>query len=367
MKRPGARGAEGGGSVCARSRRACPRRGARARSTSCTCSAKEHCSDRRWPSAAPGLERSPLRLRLRRRRLGPLREPRELLPLVPALPRRRRPRSAAWPRHVHGRQRLSAGLRAAVQRERHRHARPPSTRRSTGPLPPRDPRPRDRLDGQLQQRAVPRGRASRPRASTAPRRRFRMVVVGGGRVPRRRAWRSSTDPGARPPKPPTSPTSTSGSCPSPTREWERGKCGLKALQYMALGIPVVVSPVGVNAEIVGSGREGYLARTEEEWESALERLLRIPPFAAGLGEAGRLTVERSYSAAVGQARAWRPSSGSRRDDGLPRRRRRPHRRRHRQPGHRRPDPAARPRRRGRVPRRGSTPGRSSSGSRWRSS
>lgn len=81
-------------------------------------------------------------------------------------------------------------------------------------------------------------------------------------------------------------------------EWERGKCGLKALQYMALEIPCVVSRVGVNTEIVKDGAEGFTASTEAEWEQALERLLRDSALRERLGHAARATVVRRYSAQV---------------------------------------------------------------------
>jgi glycosyltransferase involved in cell wall biosynthesis len=54
----------------------------------------------------------------------------------------------------------------------------------------------------------------------------------------------------------------------------RGKCGFKALQYMAMGIPPVVSPVGFNSELITAERDGFLPDTPESWEGCLERLLR---------------------------------------------------------------------------------------------
>jgi len=89
-----------------------------------------------------------------------------------------------------------------------------------------------------------------------------------------------------------------GIMPLPEDRWTRGKCGLKALQYMALGIPTVCSPVGVNSEIIDDGKNGFLARTEEEWVDKLKRLLRSPTLRAELGAAGRSTVEDRYSAVV---------------------------------------------------------------------
>jgi glycosyltransferase involved in cell wall biosynthesis len=67
---------------------------------------------------------------------------------------------------------------------------------------------------------------------------------------------------------------------------------------MALGIPVVVSPVGYNTEIVEHGRNGLLAGDDAAWEATLEQLLLDPGLRARLGQAGRLTVEQGYSAAV---------------------------------------------------------------------
>ena len=87
-----------------------------------------------------------------------------------------------------------------------------------------------------------------------------------------------------------------GVMPLPDAVWERGKCGLKALQYMALSIPAVVSPVGVNRSIIAHGQNGLLADTEEDWERALGQLLGDESLRRRLGQAGRLTVERDFSA-----------------------------------------------------------------------
>jgi glycosyltransferase involved in cell wall biosynthesis len=87
-----------------------------------------------------------------------------------------------------------------------------------------------------------------------------------------------------------------GLMPLSDDEWSRGKCGLKALQYMALGIPPVVSPVGVNATIVRDGVNGFYARTEEEWIDRIALLLEDEPLRRSLGEEARRTVEESYSA-----------------------------------------------------------------------
>ena len=87
-----------------------------------------------------------------------------------------------------------------------------------------------------------------------------------------------------------------GLMPLPDDEWSRGKCGMKALQYMALGIPPVVSPVGVNTTIVRDGVNGFYARAEEEWIDRIELLLEDEPLRRSLGQEARRTVEESYSA-----------------------------------------------------------------------
>jgi glycosyltransferase involved in cell wall biosynthesis len=77
--------------------------------------------------------------------------------------------------------------------------------------------------------------------------------------------------------------------------WSRGKCGLKLLQYMAAGLPVVASPVGVNGEIVSDGENGLLAERPEEWLGRLLSLARDEGARERLGAAGRRTVEERYS------------------------------------------------------------------------
>jgi glycosyltransferase involved in cell wall biosynthesis len=89
-----------------------------------------------------------------------------------------------------------------------------------------------------------------------------------------------------------------GLMPMPDDEWARGKCALKALQYMALGIPPVVTPVGVNAEVVTDGVNGFHARTEDEWVEKVERLASDPELRRRLGAAARRTVEERFSAAA---------------------------------------------------------------------
>jgi glycosyltransferase involved in cell wall biosynthesis len=95
-----------------------------------------------------------------------------------------------------------------------------------------------------------------------------------------------------------------GIMPLPDEPWSRGKCGLKALQYMALGVPTVCSPVGVNTEIIEDGVSGCLAASEDEWVEQLTLLLRSTELRARLGAAGRARVEERYSAAVQAPRVF---------------------------------------------------------------
>ena len=95
-----------------------------------------------------------------------------------------------------------------------------------------------------------------------------------------------------------------GLMPLPDDQWSKGKCGLKALQYMALGIPTICSPVGVNSKIIRHGHNGLLAGSEDEWVTSLKRLIKSPEERARLGAEGRLTVENEYSAAVQAPRVY---------------------------------------------------------------
>jgi glycosyltransferase involved in cell wall biosynthesis len=77
--------------------------------------------------------------------------------------------------------------------------------------------------------------------------------------------------------------------------WAKGKCGFKALQYMALGVPCVISPVGVNSKIVDDGATGFLASTETEWTEKLEKLMADESLREAMGRKGREKVEAEYS------------------------------------------------------------------------
>lgn len=77
--------------------------------------------------------------------------------------------------------------------------------------------------------------------------------------------------------------------------WARGKCGFKAIQYLACGVPAVASPVGVLPDIVVPGETGYLAADHDEWVGRLERLLADPRHRDELGRRGRERVVDAYS------------------------------------------------------------------------
>lgn len=86
-----------------------------------------------------------------------------------------------------------------------------------------------------------------------------------------------------------------GIMPLQDEPFMRGKCGLKGLQYMATGKPAVLSPVGMNVDLVRSGENGFLARATDEWVDILEKLAASPELRRRIGGAGRRTVETQYS------------------------------------------------------------------------
>jgi glycosyltransferase involved in cell wall biosynthesis len=84
--------------------------------------------------------------------------------------------------------------------------------------------------------------------------------------------------------------------------WSRGKCGLKVLQYMAAGLPVVANSVGVQAEIVQHGRTGFLVETPQQWIEAIGCLVNDPQLRRQMGQAGRRKVQAEFSVASGASR-----------------------------------------------------------------
>ena len=86
-----------------------------------------------------------------------------------------------------------------------------------------------------------------------------------------------------------------GLMPLPDDSWTRGKGGYKVLQYFAMGLPVVASPVGINRELVEEGDNGFLAACDAEWVAHLERLIGDSKLRRRMGEAGRRKMEACYS------------------------------------------------------------------------
>jgi len=93
-----------------------------------------------------------------------------------------------------------------------------------------------------------------------------------------------------------------GIMPLPDDDWSRGKCACKGLQYMALGIPAVMSAVGTNNDVICSGENGILVSDDEALFQALCTLIDSPELRRQYGQAGRKTVEERYSRQAWSAR-----------------------------------------------------------------
>jgi glycosyltransferase involved in cell wall biosynthesis len=87
--------------------------------------------------------------------------------------------------------------------------------------------------------------------------------------------------------------------------FEQGKCGYKLVQYMACGLPVVASPVGVNTRIVEHGKTGFLASNSEEWLTALVTLFQDASLRKFFGTVGRRKVEKEYCLKVTAPRLYK--------------------------------------------------------------
>jgi glycosyltransferase involved in cell wall biosynthesis len=80
--------------------------------------------------------------------------------------------------------------------------------------------------------------------------------------------------------------------------WSRGKCGLKIIQYLSVGVPVVCTPVGINSDIVKDGENGFWATNDQEWIDRLSTLIQNPDLRLRMGLKGVETVEGEYSLTV---------------------------------------------------------------------
>lgn len=89
-----------------------------------------------------------------------------------------------------------------------------------------------------------------------------------------------------------------GIMPLADDKWARGKCAFKMLQYMAVGLPVIVSPVGMNREVLDKGEVGLSADSSDRWYEALVSLYKDRPLGVKLGSAGRKVVEKYYNADI---------------------------------------------------------------------
>ncbi len=86
-----------------------------------------------------------------------------------------------------------------------------------------------------------------------------------------------------------------GVMPLEDTELAKGKCGFKAIQYMALGIPALVSPVGVNTEIVDDGKDGFICKNTIEWENNMLTLLESTEKRKDMGSFARKKIKEHYS------------------------------------------------------------------------
>ncbi len=86
-----------------------------------------------------------------------------------------------------------------------------------------------------------------------------------------------------------------GLMPLEDDKWAKGKCGFKALQYMALGVPAIVSPIGVNTNIVDHASNGWICDTEVEWEQTLRSILTKQMKLKDFSDAARAKIEQHYS------------------------------------------------------------------------
>jgi glycosyltransferase involved in cell wall biosynthesis len=86
-----------------------------------------------------------------------------------------------------------------------------------------------------------------------------------------------------------------GIMPVPDYPFARGKCGYKLIQYMACGLPVVASPIGINSKLIDHGFNGFLASSKAEWVAGIGSLLSSSALSRDMGARGRRLVDEQYS------------------------------------------------------------------------
>ena len=86
-----------------------------------------------------------------------------------------------------------------------------------------------------------------------------------------------------------------GVMPLEEDDWSKGKCGFKGLQYMAMESVSILSPVGVNKEIINHGKNSFLAETTEDWKRTLSLLIDDENLRKEIGKEARKTIEERYS------------------------------------------------------------------------
>lgn len=89
-----------------------------------------------------------------------------------------------------------------------------------------------------------------------------------------------------------------GVMPMPDNDWTRGKCAFKAIEYLAVGIPAVCSPVGMNLRLIEPGVDGFLPDGAEQWEEVLENLIEDSSLRERIGACGRAKAVKSYSVEI---------------------------------------------------------------------
>lgn len=89
-----------------------------------------------------------------------------------------------------------------------------------------------------------------------------------------------------------------GIMPLDDNAWTRGKCSFKLLQYMAVGVPVVCNPVGMNKDVVRDGINGFWAANKEQWVQQLSILIEDEALRERMGNLGRKRIEEEYNVEV---------------------------------------------------------------------